>query len=120
MACHDVASGISRHSRAPDDQRHVDIFLVGAFFAGRQPVLSDMVAVVGAVDDEGIIEDAGGGEPSSNVGDQLVDRLQCAETLAVEVVIQSYGCLGLLGERPDPGRSLGLESRQDRLLLPVS
>jgi hypothetical protein len=40
------------------DKRYVDIFFIGALFAGLQAMLSDMISIVGRVEDIGIVMDA--------------------------------------------------------------
>lgn len=59
MARHDLRLRISRDTWAADDEGDVEIFLEGALLAGLQPVLADVVAVIGTVHDVGVVENAG-------------------------------------------------------------
>ena len=51
----DVCYDVLRHVRAADQEGDVDVCFEGAFLAGLQAVLADVVAVVGAEDDIGVV-----------------------------------------------------------------
>ena len=71
-------------------------------------MLADGVAVVGGVDDVGVVQDAVGGEFRHEGVDEFVDGLQRAQALAVEVVVEGDVGGVLLGEGADPVGAAGL------------
>ena len=77
--------------KASIDQWNIDVFFNSTGLSGRETVLADVESVVGGVDYICILEDLWGclkrvREPSYEGQDQLIDGLQGADSLAVEVV----------------------------------
>ena len=95
-------------ARPADDERHVDVFFVGAVLAGEHAVLADVEAVVGRVDDVGIVEEIVGCEVGNGVVDDLVDGLQRAQAVAVVFIAVGEGRLVLLRQMEQPVRAAGL------------
>ena len=91
-----------------DDQRNADVGVERGLFAANEPVLAEVVAVVGAEDDVGVVGEVLGGQRRFRVGQQLVDRLHRLGTLAIDRV--DIG--DLLGTQrralPEPGRRVRL------------
>jgi hypothetical protein len=46
------------HAWAAGEEGNIDVFFVGALFAGLEAVLADVVAIVGCEDQVGFFEDA--------------------------------------------------------------
>lgn len=65
-------------------------------------MLANMVAVVGGVDDERIIQLAAGLKTRNQRVNKLVHALQSTQSLAVEMIVVFDGRLVLLGEGLDP------------------
>ena len=105
---------IVRNAGAGDDQRDADVGVERGLLAADQPVLAEVVAVVGAEHDVGLVGEVFGGERGFGVGEQLVDRLDGLGPLAVARV----DLRELLGSqrvsRPEPRRRVdvvGVERR---------
>lgn len=101
--CSDCIFGlIAWYTRTADKEGHADIFFKPACFPRRQTVLANMVAIVGGVDNVGIVELVAGLKTCNQRINKLVHALQSTQTLAVEMIVVIDGRLVLLGEILDP------------------
>ena len=83
-------------------QGHPNVLLVGGRLAHEQPVLAHVEAVVRRVDDVGVVQPAGGIERLDHGGDQIVDRAQGPQPLAIvagDRLLLPLGEVGKLGPR---------------------
>lgn len=90
-----------RDSRAADEKRNTNIFVVAGRLAGPETVLTNMEPVVGREDHVGIVDGAALLQAINELVNHLVDALQRAQTLPVEVVLIVDDRLVLQGQVPD-------------------
>ena len=84
------------HPRAAHDQRHANVLLVGSLLARKQPMLAQMVSVVGSEEDVGVVELACGLERLEQRGDQVLHSEHRLQPPPVGLV---YPCDLMLRER---------------------
>jgi hypothetical protein len=72
-----------RNVRAADDQRHVDVGVEGGLLSRFQPVLTHVVAVVGAEDQIGVLGHARGPQLALDLADHVVDGKDGLDPVAV-------------------------------------
>lgn len=110
------------HPGPPHNQRDVDVLLVPAALPRLQPMLPDVEPVVAAVDHVRILQDPMVRQPLDEPRDELVDGLQGAQALSVEVVVIRDVGRVLLREGVDPVRArrlLRVEVPRPRHRLPL-
>ncbi len=83
----------ARYPRSPHQERDPDRLLVGEHLLGERPVLAVHEAVVGHVDDQGVLELAGAPKRVDDLGHALVHRLQALQLLA-PVLLDARHLLG--------------------------
>lgn len=92
------------HSRAPDNERNPNVLLVTTFLAGRKAMLSNVEAVVRAINDIRVVQDTSFIELDDELLYQLVYRLQSPEPLPVVMVQVRHGRGVVLWKLPNPRR----------------
>jgi hypothetical protein len=83
VECHAAHRPALGDARPAHRERHADILLIGSVLALEHPVLAEMKAVVGRVDEVAALELARVLERVDQGRDQLVDRLQALQALAM-------------------------------------
>lgn len=104
MSCDGVGFFVLCDSGATDDEGNVCVFLVGGLLAGVHAVGSQVVAVIGGVDDVGVVELTVVFEALDNSLDELVSCLEGLEAGAVFRVEGRDLGVGQTGEGADPRR----------------
>lgn len=94
-------------ARASDNEGHVDVCLEAACFAGVQSVLANVVAVVGRVKDEGVVQHASLLEAGNDGFDNVVDGLQGLQTQPLVLVVVVNDGVVELGELRHPADAAG-------------
>lgn len=100
------------NTRAANDQGDVDVLFEATLLARVAAMLADGVAVICSVNDEGVVKDVVLLQTLDDVLDQLVDRLQGSQALAIEMVIVINVLLVLLLQFANPvstGGEVGVE-----------
>lgn len=83
-----ILHGTFWHSGTANKKWDVDVLFNVAALAWRETVLADVVAVVSCVDQIGVVENCGIGRQAIDDGvNELIDRLQGLEALAVPVIV---------------------------------
>jgi hypothetical protein len=113
---HDVSDFTFRNSRTADDEGNVDVFFEAAFLPRLESVLADMVAVVGRVDDVGVIQDAVFVKAGYDTVNNLVHGLKGTQAVTVKVVVELDIGLVLAREGVNPVDTAWLWNRL--ILLP--
>lgn len=116
---HDVSDFAFRNSRTADDEGNVDVFFEAAFLARLESVLADMVAVVGRVDDVGVIQDAVFVEAGYDTVNNLVHGLEGTQAVTVEVVVELDVGLVLAREGVNPVDTTWLWESVNTLAIPL-
>ena len=89
--------GALRHPRAANEEGDVDVFFDVTALSWREAVLADVVAIVGRVDEVGVVQDAwASGQAGDDGVDQLINGLQGLQARAVPgVVVVDLGLVEL-------------------------
>ena len=88
MTTRNIHHSAFSNARAADEERDVDIFFYAAGFAGRQPVLADVEAVVGCVYQVSVFQHLGVfAETVDDRLDEVVDGLKGLKARAVPGVV---------------------------------
>lgn len=103
MGCDGVGFFVLCNSGAADDEGDVCVFLVGRLLAGVHAVGSQVVAVIGCVDNVGVVELAVVFEAFDDSLDELVGCLERLEAGAIFGVKGRDLGVGQAGEGTDPG-----------------
>lgn len=104
MGCDGVGFLVLCDSGAADDEGDVCVFLIGGLLAGVHTMGSQMVAVIGGVDNVSVVELAVVFEAFDDSLDELVGCLEGLETGAVFGVEGRNLSVGQARESTDPGR----------------
>jgi len=88
MTTRDILNCAFSNTRTADKERDVDIFFYAARFTGREPVLADVEAVVGCINQISVFQYLGVfAETVDDRPDEVVDGLQGLEARAVPSVV---------------------------------
>ena len=119
MCGHDVSDFAFRNSRTADDEGNVDVFFEAAFLPRLESVLADMVAVVGRVDDVGVVQDAVFVEAGYDTVNNLVHGLEGTQAVTVKVIVELDVGLILAREGVNPADTAWLRELVNTLAIPL-
>lgn len=102
MRRYDICAYSFRNVRAANDQRDVNVLLVAARFPRLETVLPNMEAVIGGIDNVGVVQDVVVVKAGEETIYELVNGLKGTESLPVEVIVPIYVCTILLGKVEEP------------------
>lgn len=108
MRCNNLRSVFLRYTRPSDDERNVDVFLVGALFSWLKAVLPNVIAVVCCEDEICVVEYAVFFEAITQLSNHLIDSLERTQTIAIPFVVVLDVGLILAGELRDPRSTVRL------------
>lgn len=108
MSGHSILHVALRNARSADEQRDTDILLKAAGLPWWQTMLTDVEAIVGGVNDIGVVQLVALLETGYQQVYKLVYALQSTQARAIEEVIVVDHRLILLRQVADPTDSTGL------------
>lgn len=76
------------HARTAHNERNVNVFLETAFLSGLETMLTDVITVVARVENVSVVNDASLVEARNYTLNDIVDCLQSAETVSIEMIIE--------------------------------
>lgn len=109
MGGNNVRRVVRRYTWSADDQWNVDILLVATGLPRLESMLADMKTIVAAVNDVRILHEPVSFQTGEKTINHLVDCLQCAQSLSVEMIVVINICFILLLEFEEPIGSRGLD-----------